>query len=156
MAKRKQSKLFEDSFIREVRVNYVSTDATKFKISDPRQIASFVRLIMVDNSREQFFSLYLDANHQVASYSIISIGTANQATVHAREVFQRAILSGAIAIALAHNHPSGSLEVSSADVETTKRLAEAGKLLGIHVLDHVIVTETSYVSLREDSRYWPV
>lgn len=155
MGKRKQSKAFEDSFIREVRVNYVSTDTTKFKISDPRQIASFVRLIMVDNSREQFFSLYLDANHQVASYSMISIGTANQATVHAREVFQRAILSGAIAVALAHNHPSGSLEVSSADVEVTKRLIEAGKLLGIHVLDHVIVTDSSYVSLREDSRYWP-
>ncbi len=155
MAKQKLANTFEDCFIREVRVNYLSTGTTKFKISDPAQIATFVRSIMVDNSREQVFSLNLDASNQVASYSMISIGTANQAVVHAREVFQRAILVGAIAIALAHNHPSGSLEVSKADVDLTKRLVEAGRVLGIQLLDHVIVTDASYVSLRDDCRYWP-
>ena len=111
--------------------------------------------VLLDNSREQFIALYLDAAHHVASYSIVSVGTANQATIHAREVFQRAILAGAIAIIVAHNHPSDNVEPSNDDIAVTNRLKDAGTLLGITLLDHVIVGATTCTSLREDRRCWP-
>ena len=88
------------------------------------------------------------------SFSIISIGIANQTLIHPREVYQRAILVGATATVVAHNHPSGSLEPSNEDISVTNRLKDAGTLLGIQLLDHVIVSEFAFKSLREDSRCW--
>ncbi|MDZ4851053.1 MAG: JAB domain-containing protein [Pirellulaceae bacterium] len=88
------------------------------------------------------------------SSSIVSIGSANQAAVTPREIFQRAILSGATAITISHNHPSGDTTPSEADVAVTKRLKECGLILGITVLDHVIVTDTSHYSLRETTDHW--
>ena len=145
---------FEDSYIREVRVNYLPTTSIKFKIKGPECVARFVRSVLLDNSREQFLALYLDGAHNVASYSIVSVGGANQATIHAREIFQRAILAGAIAITIAHNHPSGELTPSDADLSVTKRIKESGNLLGIEVLDHVIVTDSWQNSLRESTCLW--
>ena len=150
----KTDNAYDDSYIREVRVNYVSTSAKPFRISGPDDVANFVRSILTDNSREHFVALYLDGSHRVASYSIVSIGSANQASVHPREVFQRAVLVGATAIAIAHNHPSGDLSPSNADREVTVKIRDAGKILGITVLDHVIITDISQHSLREDSKLW--
>ena len=150
----KPDNAYDDSYIREVRVNYVSTSAKPFRISGPDDVANFVRSILTDNSREHFVALYLDGSHRVASYSIVSIGSANQASVHPREVFQRAVLVGATAIAIAHNHPSGDLSPSNADREVTVKIRDAGKILGITVLDHVIITDISQHSLREDSKLW--
>jgi len=145
---------FEDSYIREVRVNYLPTTTIKFRIKGPECVARFVRSVLLDNSREQFLALYLDGAHNVASYSIVSVGAANQATIHPREIFQRAILAGAIAITIAHNHPSGELTPSDADIAVTNRIKEAGILLGITLLDHVIVTDSSQNSLRETTCLW--
>ena len=140
----------QDTFIREARVNYLHCEHVMFKISDPADVANFVRSILTDNSREHFVALYLNAQHQVASYSIISIGTANFAPVSPREVFQRAVLTGAISLVVAHNHPSESTEPSNEDKIVTKRLRDAGELLGIKVLDHVIVTNSAFLSMKED------
>jgi DNA repair protein RadC len=145
---------YDDSYIREVRVNYVATTTEPFQISCPEDVAKFVRSILTDNSREHFIALYLDGSHRVASYSIISIGSANQASVHPREVFQRAVLVGATAIAIAHNHPSGDVTPSNADREMTIKLRDAGKILGISVLDHVVVADAAHHSLRDDSNLW--
>lgn len=139
---------FDDHFIREVRIQYELTGRERFHIRSADDIAAFVRSRMVDNSREQFFALYLDAKHAVASYSLISIGSANATTVHPREVFQRAILTGAVSIAVAHNHPSGSCEPSEADRVMTDRLRQVGEMLSISLLDHVIVSDDSFLSLR--------
>ena len=98
--------------------------------------------------------MYFDGSHCVVSYSIITIGIANQSLVHPREVFQRAILIGATAVVVAHNHPSGSLVPSQEDISVTNRLKEAGTLLGIQLLDHVIVSDFAFKSLREDDRCW--
>ncbi|MDZ4851105.1 MAG: JAB domain-containing protein [Pirellulaceae bacterium] len=152
--KQNSDRRIDDRFIREVRVNYLTTTSRKFKISEPEDVAEFVRSILVDNSREQFVALYLDASHSVASYSIISIGSANQATVHPREIFQRAVLIGAIAITIAHNHPSDSLTPSNQDIALTKSVKECGNILGIAILDHVIVSSTSHVSLRMTTDLW--
>lgn len=142
--------MFEDHFIREVRVQYQRTERERFTIGHADDVARFVRAHLVDNSREQFVALYLDASHSVACYSLLSIGVANSALVHPRELFQRAVLTGAIAIIVAHNHPSGSCKPSEADRMITKRLCDAGDVLGISVLDHVIVTDDTHYSLKTE------
>ena len=141
----------QDTFIREVRANYHMTGTQPFAISGPDDVATFVRSLLTDNSREHFFALYLDGSHQVVSYSTISIGTANATTVHPREVFQRAILAGAVAIVVAHNHPSGNLAPSEADQVVTRRLRDAGEIVGIRLLDHLIINELAYRSIINDS-----
>lgn len=82
---------------------------------------------------------------------IVGMGTLNSVLVHPREVFKSAILSNASSIILAHNHPSGDPEPSRHDIEVTKRLAEAGNLMGIEVLDHIVVAENRYFSFREEN-----
>lgn len=153
MARTKKLK-FEDTYIREVNVNYRTTTNERISIKAPWQVADFVRSVMTDNSREHCVALYLDASNQIASYSIISIGGANTAPIAPREVFQRAVLVGALSIVLAHNHPSGGLEPSSQDREVTERMKEAGRVMGIKILDHVIVTDDGFRSLNEDCCGW--
>ena len=142
--------IIQDTFIREARVNYLHCEHVMFRISGPADVANFVRSILTDNSREHFVALYLDGQNQVAAYSIVSIGSANSAPVAPREVFQRAVLTGAISIVLAHNHPSGSTTPSSDDRAVTRRLRESGELLGIKILDHLIVTNSAFLSMKED------
>lgn len=141
--------MFTDTHVREVNVNYKSSAVEKFKIRSPEHVAEFVRGVLPDNSREHCVALYLDGSHQVIGYSVISTGTANVASFHPREIFQRAILIGAVSFAFAHNHPSGSLDASSSDDQITKQLYDASKLLGIRLLDHTIVTDNSHYSYKE-------
>jgi DNA repair protein RadC len=130
---------YHDVFIREVRVSYLQTGEQQFRMRSPQDVAEFVRKVLSDNSREHCVALYFNGSNSVVSFSTISIGTANTATVHPREVFQRAISCGATSLVICHNHPSGA---------TT--LKEAGDLLGIPLLDHVIVTDSSFYSLKEN------
>jgi DNA repair protein RadC len=146
----KNQQAFEDTFIRETRVSYVHSKQALFKIRSASDVATFVRSVLTDNSREHFVAMFLDAMHQVTAYSIVSIGTANYAVVTPREVYQRAIVAGAIAIAVAHNHPSGSPLPSDEDHKVTKRLFESGVLLGIKLLDHVVVTDNEHYSFSEN------
>lgn len=153
MARIKKLK-FEDNYIREVNVHYRTTTNERISIKAPWQVADFVRSVMTDNSREHCVALYLDASNQIASYSIISIGGANSAPLAPREVFQRAVLVGALSIVLSHNHPSGGLEPSPQDREVTERMKEAGRIMGIQILDHVIVTDLGFRSLNEAGCGW--
>lgn len=99
--------------------------------------------------REHFFALTLDGSHGITAVRIVAIGTVNRSLVHPREVFRRAIVDNAAAIVVAHNHPSGSLEPSDEDHEVTRRLVQAGQLLGISVLDHLIISRNGYFSFLE-------
>lgn len=101
------------------------------------------------SKKEHFAIFFLDARNQEIKREIISIGTLNASLVHPREVFEPAIKANAASIILAHNHPSGDTDPSDEDKKLTKRLAEAGKLLGIKVLDHVIVSSKSRLSMKE-------
>lgn len=141
------------SQIREVRVSYHTPQIDRRSFRTSRHVADFVREVMTDNSREHFIAVYLDGSHSPISYAIISIGLANFCPIHPREIFQRALVSGACALVVAHNHPSGSLEPSEEDWTTTYRLQEAAKLLRLKLLDHVIITDTNYVSLAEQFRW---
>ena len=97
-----------------------------------------------DKKQEYFVCLTLDGANRLIAKRIITIGTLTSSLVHPREVFADAITDRAASIIVGHNHPSGNLEASDADKKVTERLREAGELLGIAVLDHVIVTKTSF------------
>jgi len=119
-------------------------------ILSPREVWEELKDIR-DNKKEHFVIFFLDTQNQEIKREIISVGILNSSLIHPREVFEPAIKNLASHIIIAHNHPSGSLEPSNEDIAVTKRLADAGSLLGIEILDHVIVTKTSYVSFKEQS-----
>jgi DNA repair protein RadC len=98
---------------------------------------------------EHFGLLLLDTKHRVTRTTLLSVGTLDASIVHPREVFRAAASAGAAAIVLFHNHPSGDPSPSADDVALTKRMIRAGDLMGITVLDHIIVAESRYASLRE-------
>ena len=100
-----------------------------------------------DKKQEYFVCLTLDGANRLIAKRVISIGTLTASLVHPREVFADAITDRAASIIVAHNHPSGNLEASNADKEVTERLRSVGKLLGIVVLDHIIVTGDSYLKI---------
>lgn len=102
-----------------------------------------------NNKKEHFIALYLDVRNQVIVKEIISIGTLNASLVHPREVFEPAIRNLAAQIILSHNHPSGDPSASEEDIKLTRQLIEAGKILGIEIIDHVIVSEKGFVSMKE-------
>lgn len=99
--------------------------------------------------KEQLRGLYLNSRYQVIHEEIISIGSLTANIVHPREVFQPAVEHGAIAIILAHNHPSGRINPTQADLEITQQLVQAGNILGIDIVDHLIITATRHVSLMQ-------
>lgn len=100
-----------------------------------------------DKKQEYFVCLTLDGANRLIAKRVISIGTLTSSLVHPREVFADAITDRAASIIVAHNHPSGNLEASQADLEVTKRLREAGELLGISLIDHILLTSTGFVQI---------
>ena len=121
------------------------------KISNPDQVYKAITAItsVEGEAQEVFGVLILNIKNKIVAVHEISRGTLNSSMVHPREVFKPAVLHNAAAIICFHNHPSGDTEPSREDIETTKRLVEAGKIMGIEVLDHIIVGDDGYVSLKE-------
>lgn len=105
---------------------------------------------MRDLPREHLRGIYLDTHNRVIHDEMISIGTINSNIVHPREVFKSAIEYNAAAVILVHNHPSGVVTPSLSDIEITKQLIEAGKIVGINLLDHIIVTKDGFTSIEAD------
>lgn len=101
------------------------------------------------SSQENFVVVTLDGNNQVIKVHPVTVGLANQSQIHPRETFHPAIADRAVSILLAHNHPSGNLEPSESDLAATRRLVEVSKTLGIPILDHLIVSNGGFLSLRE-------
>jgi len=118
------------------------------QVRTPEQAYHYFKL-MGGLAKEQLHGLYLTSQYQVIHHEVISIGSLTSNVVHPREVFQPAISRGAVAVIVAHNHPSGSLVPSDADLEVTRQLMEAGKILGIELLDHLIVIRQGYCSVLE-------
>ena len=105
---------------------------------------------MRDLKKEHLVALYLNAKNQLVHKETISMGTLNANLVHPREVFEPALKYTAAQIIATHNHPSGDPKPSEDDLEVTKRLTEAGKMMGIEVMDHVIISKNSYFSFKEE------
>lgn len=119
-------------------------------VLSPRAVAEQMSAERI-SKKEHFVVFFLDTQNQIVRKELVSIGTLNASLIHPREVFEPAIRYVASHIIVAHNHPSGSLEPSDEDLSVTKRLVDAGRLLGIQLLDHVIVTPTGYISLKEQN-----
>ena len=100
--------------------------------------------------QEEFRVLVLNNKNRILKKIVVSVGTVSETIVHPREVFRDAIREGGSGVIIAHNHPSGILEPSKEDIFTTERIAEAGRIIGIPLLDHVILTDVAYFSLKEE------
>ncbi|MHB9130371.1 MAG: RadC family protein [Armatimonadota bacterium] len=118
-------------------------------ISSPADVFAMLRGEIGLSDREIFLTLLLDTRNRVIGLHQVSIGSLNASIVHPRETFKAAILGNAAAIILAHSHPSGDLEPSREDLAVTSRLTQAGELLGVPVLDHLIISDDAFLSLKE-------
>jgi DNA repair protein RadC len=118
-------------------------------IRTPRDVADLLMQDMRYLDREHFKAVFLNVKNQVLDVVTVSVGTLNSSLVHPRELFKDAIKASSSGVILVHNHPSGDPTPSDNDKELTIRLCEAGKVLGISVLDHVVIGDSRYVSFRE-------
>ncbi|WP_097159183.1 RadC family protein [Bacillus oleivorans] len=124
-------------------------DTERYTIRSPEDGANYVMNEMRFLSQEHFVCLYLNTKNQVLHKQTIFIGSLNASIVHPREVYKEAFRRSAASIICVHNHPSGDPAPSREDIEVTKRLNECGKIIGIELLDHLIIGENRYVSLKE-------
>ncbi|TCN24557.1 RadC family protein [Mesobacillus foraminis] len=125
------------------------THDDRYVIRSPEDGAKYLMNDMRFLSQEHFVCLYLNTKNQVIHRQTIFIGSLNASIVHPREVFREAVRRAAASVICAHNHPSGDASPSREDIEVTKRLVECGKMIGIELLDHLIIGDNKYVSLKE-------
>lgn len=145
--------------LRELTIRYsVKADDTGQPVvigrtlGTPSISAAALTTLLQDEPGEVFAILCLSTKHRVIAYHEVSRGTLDATLVHPREVFKAALLANAAAIILTHNHPSGDPTPSPDDHQLTRRLVDAGRLIGVEVLDHIIVGEGRYFSFREGGR----
>ena len=127
--------------------------APRLRIRDSSQAAGYLMEAMMHEKREMFMMLNLNSKLELESRSVISIGSLDKTLVHPREVFGPAVRRGSAAVVAAHNHPSGDPTPSPDDLETTKRLLNASETLGIKLIDHIIIGNGCYVSLKSEGYF---
>ena len=127
-----------------------SKEKISFKIllNSSKLVAEYLQSKIGNKKEEHFMILYFDTRNKLINEEI-SIGTLNASLVHPREVFKKAIRDNVAQIIIAHNHPSGDSKPSEDDISTTKRLIDTGKLVGISIIDHLIITSGNYFSFKE-------
>ena len=118
-------------------------------LTDPAAVARLLTPLLTGLDREHFVALALDVRNRPIGAHTVSVGSLSAAIVHPREVFKFAILANAAALILAHNHPSGDTTPSREDIDLTRRLVEAGQMMGIDVLDHLVIADGDWLSLKE-------
>lgn len=160
MQTNEQLELLKEGMVRKhsaKRVNIVSLKLIKENsflypernVKSPDDAYKLLRQFLIDVDREYFLVVCLDTKNQPTAINVCHVGSLNASIVHPREVLKPAILSNSASIIVAHNHPSNDPTPSREDIEVTKRLAEAGKIIGIEVLDHLIVCTDRFISLKE-------
>ena len=136
--------VYETLYVSEATTNYLKTGS---RFTAPSQIYDTFSFLMQE-TKEMFITLHLDGKNRIICCDLVSIGSLNQSLVHPREVFKTACLSNA-AVLMIHQHPTGDPSPSSEDISITRRLKEAGEIMGIKVLDHIIVGDGEYLSFVE-------
>ncbi|KGR78661.1 RadC family protein [Ureibacillus manganicus] len=121
----------------------------RFTIKSPQDAASYLMPEMTSLNQEHFVTLFLNTKNQVLHKQTIFIGSLNSSIVHPREIFREAVKRSAASIICAHNHPSGIATPSPEDIDVTKRLQEAGYIIGIDLIDHIIIGDHQFISLKE-------
>lgn len=127
---------------------------SKVRLTSSKDASEHIQKVLgkmdpIDTGKEHFWVIHLNGRNTVISVDLVAVGCATSSLVHPREVFRRAVTQGSIAVIFSHNHPSGDPTPSPEDQRLTERLVEAGNILGIKVLDHVIVASEGYVSMME-------
>ncbi len=123
------------------------------RIEGPADVHAILEPLLQDADREHFYVFLLSTKNHVLAVELVSVGSLSASIVHPREVFKPAIVHSAAAIVVAHNHPGGIAEPSPEDTEFTRRLQKCGELLGIRLLDHVIVANGDFTSLKERGEF---
>ena len=122
-------------------------------VKTPEDVAALVQGRLSDKKKEYFLALLLDTRNQLIRVAEVSVGSLDSSIVHPREVFKEAISASAASVIFVHNHPSGDPQASEDDVNLTKRLVEAGGIIGIDILDHIIIGDRKYLSLKREGRF---
>jgi DNA repair protein RadC len=138
--------------IRELKIIYVSSEkwkAEQIKVDSPKKVYEFVKDKIGAEIREHFLVLLVDNKNRIIGWYMVAVGTISECIVHPREVYSIAIRECASSIIVCHNHPSGELSPSYEDIKTTQRLRESGEIIGIELLDHIIVSDSAFYSMRE-------
>ncbi len=141
----------------QIKINIVSVKLFKeernlyWKITQPLDVVNLIKELIGDKDREYLLVICLNVRNEINNISTVSVGSLSSSIVHPREVFKTAILSNSCSIILSHNHPGGSISPSSEDKNVSIRIKEAGKILGIDLLDHIIVgfDNPEYYSFKE-------
>ena len=134
------------------RRTLVRRPAARVRFESPRDVATYLLPQFGAKPVEQFGVVLLDTKHHLLRTTLVSLGTLDSSPAHPREVFREATAASAAAVVLFHNHPSGDPMPSSDDCDLTARLLEAGRIIGIKVLDHIILADTKYFSFKEAGR----
>ena len=135
------------------RLESYAESGDKPLVKTPEDVAGLVRSRLKGKKKEYFLALLLDTRNQLIRVAEISVGSLDSSVVHPREVFKEAVLASAASVIFVHNHPSGDPEASEDDIKLSKRLAEAGELMGIDVLDHIIIGDKKYLSLKREGLF---
>jgi DNA repair protein RadC len=135
---------------KETNIKYPElTEMPKKKISSPKDFFELFQPIFKEEPVEIFVVAWLSSANRIIGFEKVSVGNINSSIVDPRSVFRSAIVSNSASIIVAHNHPSGNNEPSEEEIAITKKLVESGKLLGVHVFDHIIFAEDTYTSFVE-------
>ena len=130
------------------RLENSSSETTKITVKSPEDVVKTARNLLKGKKREHFLVICLDTRNHLIKTSTVSIGSLDCSIVHPREVFKDAISSSAASVIFIHNHPSGDPTPSEDDIKMTKRLIEAGEIIGIEVLDHIIICDSEHLSMK--------
>lgn len=135
------------------RVEGCSETADKPLVETPDDVAGLVQGRLKGKKKEYFLALLLDTRSHLIRVAEIAVGSLDSSIVHPREVFKEAVSASAASVVFVHNHPSGDTRASEDDIQLTKRLAEAGEIMGIDVLDHIIIGGKQYLSLKREGLF---
>lgn len=123
----------------------------KYKVTSAKDIYNYFRSRIMGLKQEKLYAIFLNNKNEIISYKVIFIGTQNMSVTHPREVFNEAIKESAIKIIIMHNHPTNDVTPSKADIEFTNTIKEAGDLLKIPVIDHIIISENNFFSFFDNA-----
>jgi DNA repair protein RadC len=130
---------------------------SKIKVQGASEVAKVFQDILaledkIDQEKEHYYVMHLNIRSQVIMVELVTVGTVSSSLVHPRETFRRAVIAGSSSIIIAHNHPSGDVEPSDEDMKVTRAMFDAGNILGITMLDHIIFTPDDYFSFKKNGK----
>jgi DNA repair protein RadC len=131
------------------RTNRLKVQGFSTKIQSAEDVYHYFADRLAEKKKEYFYALCLDTKNRIISETLVSVGILDASLIHPREVFNPAVKASCHAVILVHNHPSGEAEASAADIEVTKMLYNAGDIIGISILDHIIIGKQGYSSMKE-------